>query len=66
MVPRKNIRLRARMMELGCTQQLIADVIGKPYTTVNRKMAGETPFKWSEIIAICKLLNIENPIGWFE
>ena len=63
---KKNARLRERMREKRYNQGHIAKILDIGEKTVSLKMRGLCPFKWSEVLTICKVLNIKNPIGWFE
>lgn len=59
-------QLRERIREYGYTQRRVAEILRMPEETLSRKLAGARAFTWQEILAICKILDISNPIGWFE
>ena len=59
-------KLKANMDRKGITQRELAEKIGVHRVSFNRKMCGKREWLWSEIISICKVLDIENPIGYFD
>ncbi len=44
--------------ESGLKRNYVARVLNMKYDTFRRKLNGETEFKISEVINLCKLLNI--------
>lgn len=51
-------KLLGRMRECGFTQESLAVAIGKTKGTLNAKLNNQYSFTQSEMIAICKILNI--------
>lgn len=47
------------------TQSELADELGISRGSLNRKLNQATPFRYSEVVYICKRLNIENPLEVF-
>ncbi len=60
-----NNKLRARIVEKGKTQKEIAVEIGISPMTLSRKLTGKREFRLSEIINLCKCLDIEDPRDYF-
>lgn len=61
----KHEKLRARMQERGITQKQLAQLVGMDRGWLCNKLAGKNRFYWCEVLAICEVLEIDNPIGWF-
>lgn len=59
-------KLRKRIKDKGYEHKQIASKIGIDACTMSRKLSGIQPFKWQEVLALCEVLDIANPIGWFE
>jgi|Cm827metagenome_2_1110796.scaffolds.fasta_scaffold47939_1 DNA-binding helix-turn-helix protein len=57
--------LRGKMAEKGISQDRLAVRIGISPQTLCRKISGKRDFKLAEIVKICEVLNIENPIDIF-
>lgn len=53
--------LRAQMARVGITQAEVAKACGITENTLSNKLSGKTEFKADEIVAICDILQIENP-----
>ena len=51
-------KLRARMVEVGYTQDKLAKETGISYTSLSRKMNGVTSFDVDEADRICEVLGI--------
>ena len=47
------------------TQKKLAEQIGIDKGTLNKKFGGKLPFLYSEVIQICEILKIDNPIPYF-
>lgn len=62
----KQSRLRGIMAEQGISQNQVAKAIGMNANYLSNRMTGDTDFRWSEVVKICKLLNIDNPLNVFE
>lgn len=60
-----NNLLRARIIEKGKTQEKVALEIGISPISLSRKMTGKREFHLSEIINLCKCLDIKNPCEIF-
>lgn len=58
-------KLKAALAEEGLSQARAAVKIGMSSNSFGRKINGHTEFTVSEIVRICKLLNIHDPIGIF-
>lgn len=55
-----------KLKEKRMNQKKLAEAIGMPYTVLNRKLNGRLPLLYREVIAICEVLGIDNPIPYFE
>ena len=62
----KHEKLRARIEKRGFSQRQLAMHIGMDPGDLCNKLAGKRRFLWPEVLAICRVLWIKNPIGWFE
>ena len=60
-----NNLLRAKIVEKGKTQEEIAAEIGISPMSLSRKITGKREFRLSEIISLCKCLDIQNPCEIF-
>jgi|GEM_PF-2751554 len=47
------------------TQAKLAEMIGIDKGTLNKKFGGKLPFLYSEVVRICEILRIDNPIPYF-
>lgn len=56
-----NNKLRAKIVEKGKTQKQIAIEIGISPMSLSRKLTGKREFRLSEIISLCKCLDIDDP-----
>lgn len=54
-------KLRAKIKENGFSQNCVAKKIGISANSFSRKILGKRDFTLSEVIALCEVLNIENP-----
>lgn len=59
-------KLRERMQERGISQGQLAKIVGMDRAYLCIKLSGKRQFRWREVFAICRVLEIENPIGYFE
>jgi len=59
----KNMKLRGMLVEKQIPQYELAKRLGVSEKTMSGRMNGLLDFSWSEIVKICKILDIENPIG---
>lgn len=57
--------LKAKIVEKGYTQQKLAKEVGMSGNSMNRKVAGKREFTLSEVVAICDVLEIRNPVEIF-
>lgn len=48
----------SEILNSGRTKQWVSDQTGIPYPTLNRKLAGKTEFKFSELFDIAQLLGV--------
>ena len=55
--------LRKRIRDKNRTEMSIAVQLGITKWTMSRKMHGEEDFTWSEVVKLCEILGIENPVG---
>jgi DNA-binding Xre family transcriptional regulator len=53
--------LKGKMAEKQITQGLLAKEIGISENSLSRKLLGKREFRLSEAVAICKVLEIDNP-----
>ena len=54
-------KLRAKIKENGLNQNCVAERIGISSNSFSRKLLGKRDFTLSEVVALCEVLNIENP-----
>lgn len=57
--------LRAKILENGYTQELLAKELGISTTSLNYKINNKRPFSSTEMFKICDILKIENPKDYF-
>lgn len=57
--------LKAKIVEKGYTQQKLAKEVGMSGNSMYRKVAGKREFTLSEVVAICDVLEIHNPVEIF-
>lgn len=53
--------LKGKMAEKQITQVILASKIGMSENSLSRKMSGKREFRLSEVVEICKVLDIDNP-----
>lgn len=54
-------KIRAKIAERGMTQGEIAKIIGISANSLSRKLLGKRDFLLSEVIALCSVLELDNP-----
>lgn len=62
----KNKQLRILMLNNGITQRMLAEHLGICHYAMSKKMRCITSFTWDEVVKICEILGIDNPIGVIE
>lgn len=62
----KNKQLRSLMFNHGITQRMLAERLGLHHYTVSEKIRCVTSFTWDEVVKICEIFGIDNPIGVIE
>lgn len=58
-------KLRAKMLEKGYTQEILAKKLNISIQSLNYKINNKRPFMADEMFSICDLLKIENPKEYF-
>ena len=66
MTPPRQAKLRGILAERGISQKAVAKAIGMNVNYFSDRMTGDVDFRWSEVVKICRLLEIENPLKVFE
>lgn len=54
-------KIKAKIVECGMTQGDVAQIIGISANSFSRKLLGKRDFLLSEVIALCSVLNLDNP-----
>ena len=54
-------KITAQIVECGMTQGEVAQIIGISANSFSRKLLGKRDFLLSEVIALCSVLNFDNP-----
>lgn len=54
-------KIRAKIAEHGMTQGEVAKIIGISANSLSRKLLGKRDFLLSEVIALCSVLELDNP-----
>lgn len=54
-------KLRAKIKENGFNQNFVARKIGISSNSLSRKLLGKREFTLSEVMALCQVLQIEDP-----
>ena len=62
----RNKQLRILMFNNGITQKMLSEHLGICNYAMSNKMRCITSFTWDEVVKICEILSIENPIGVIE
>lgn len=62
----KNKQLRILMLNKGITQKMLSEHLGICHYAMSKKMRCITSFTWDEVVKICEILGIDNPIGVIE
>lgn len=66
MTPPRQAKLRGILAERGISQKEVAKAIGMNENYFSDRMTGDVDFRWSEVVKICRLLEIEDPLKVFE
>ena len=61
-----NIWIRKALKEAGLTQKELANKLGVDPTVLSHKLHGRREFLYSEVVLICEILKIDNPLPLFE
>ncbi len=61
----EQVKLKVRMEECGTNPRRLAPLLGICYKTMLLKMNGKLDFKYTEVITLCKVLDIANPRDYF-
>lgn len=64
-MPTNTNLLRGKIIEKGYTQASIAKAIGITYQSFSKKINNLVPFKVSEIVRLCELLDIRDKDAYF-
>ena len=59
-------KIKARIMELGLTQEDIADKVGINRSTFNLKITNKRRIYMDEVVKVCQALNISTPVDLKE
>lgn len=59
-------KLQDKMQEKQLSQRKLAKMLGVAPRTLCNKLQGKAPLLYREAIRICEILDIENPIGYFN
>ena len=54
-------KVKARILELGLTQEGVAKDMGIDYATLNLKINNKRRIYMDEVATLCKILDIKNP-----
>lgn len=57
--------LYEKLKDNQLTQKKLAEKIGISQCTLSKKFLGKLPFLYSEVVAICEILKIDNPLPYF-
>lgn len=58
-------KIKAKIVERGMTQGEVAEIIGISANSLSRKLLGKRDFLLSEVIALCSVLELEDPGEFF-
>ena len=58
-------KIKGRIVEAGLTQGRAATLIGMSGNSLSRKLTGKRDFTLSEIVSLCTILKITDPIPYF-
>jgi len=58
-------KIKAKIVERGMTQGEVAKIIGISPNSLSRKLLGKRDFLLSEVIALCSVLELDNPEEFF-
>ena len=59
-------KLRLKMFSMGYNITKLADEMGVSNESLSAKLRGESSFKWWEVAKICRILDLKNPLNWFD
>lgn len=59
-------KIKAKIVERGMTQGEVAKIIGISQNSFSRKLLGKRDFLLSEAIALCSVLELDNPEEFFS
>ncbi len=57
--------LRGKIAEKGYTQEKLAKEVGISSNSLSRKLLGKREFTLTEVVSICKVLDIADPVNIF-
>ena len=57
--------LYEKLKSKGLSQAKVAEKIGIDRGTLNKKFCGKLPFLYKEVVDICEVLDIDNPLPYF-
>lgn len=57
--------LRGKIVEKGYTQEKLAKEVGISSNSLSRKLLGKREFTLTEVVSICKILGITDPVNIF-
>lgn len=58
-------KIKGKIIERGMTQGEVAKIIGISANSLSRKLLGKRDFLLSEVIALCSVLELDNPQEFF-
>lgn len=58
--------IKGMLKQKGITQKELAEQLGIAFETLNRKIHGADEFRYWEVVRICAILEIENPMHVFK
>lgn len=57
--------LRGKIAEKGYTQEKLAKEVGISSNSLSRKLLGKREFTLTEVVSICRVLDIVDPVNIF-
>lgn len=61
-----NVWIKGKLKQKGMRQKELADALGIANETLSRKIRGAEEFRYWEVVRICAILEIENPLPLFK
>ena len=61
----KKSALQVLLFQSGMSQNDLAKALCITPKTLSNKLTGQKDFHWKEVVAICQMLDIENPLDVF-